>query len=142
MNKWEPKTPYLAADGIIKLYNENKEFQGLIFIERVNEPYGIALPGGFVDRGEKVEDALKREMQEEVTLEVNIEKLLGIYSDPKRDKRLHCASCVYICNATGIPKAADDAKQVFIYKKEDIPLEKLVFDHRLIIEDFLKLQEI
>ena len=142
MNKWEPKTPFLATDGIIKLYDENNHFKGLVFIERLNEPYGIALPGGFVDRGEKIEDALIREMSEEVTLDVKIEKLLGVYSDPKRDKRLHCASCVYICNATGVPKAADDAKKVFIYKKEEIPLEKLVFDHREIIEDFLKQEKI
>lgn len=142
MGKWEPKTPFLATDGIIKLYDENKKFQGLVFIERLNEPFGIALPGGFVDRGEKVEDALIREMKEEVTLDVTIEKLLGVYSDPSRDKRLHCASCVYICSAIGIPKAADDAKKVFIYKKDEIPLNKLVFDHRNIIEDFLALKEI
>ena len=142
MGKWEPKTPFLATDGIIKLYDENKNFQGLVFIERLNEPFGIALPGGFVDRGEKVEDALIREMKEEVTLDVTIEKLLGVYSDPSRDKRLHCASCVYICRAIGIPKAADDAKKVFIYKKDEIPLNKLVFDHRNIIEDFLALKEI
>lgn len=142
MNKWEPKTPFLATDGIIKLFDENKNFLGLVFIERLNPPFGIALPGGFVDRGEKVEDALVREMKEEVTLDVKIEKLLNVYSDPKRDERLHCASCVYVCNATGLPKAADDAKKVFIYKKEEIPFEKLVFDHKKIIEDFLLLDEI
>lgn len=77
-------------------------------------------------------------MYEEVTLEVNIEKLLGVYSDPKRDKRLHCASCVFICNAIGKPKADDDAKEVFIYKIEEIPFEKLVFDHAQILKDFIK----
>lgn len=142
MSNWEPKTPFLATDGIIKLYDENNDFQGIVFIERLNEPFGIALPGGFVDRGEKVEDALIREMKEEVTLDVTIEKLLNVYSDPARDKRLHCASCVYICKAIGTPKAADDAKKVFIYKKDEIPFEKLVFDHRKIIEDFLYLEEI
>lgn len=142
MGNWEPKTPFLASDGIIKLFDENKKFLGLVFIERLNEPFGIALPGGFVDRGEKVEDALIREMKEEVTLDVTIESLLGVYSDPSRDKRLHCASCVYICNAIGIPKAADDAKKVFVYKKDEIPLDKLVFDHREIVEEFLKLEQI
>ena len=80
MNKWEPKTPFLATDGIIKLFDENKKFLGLVFIERLNPPFGIALPGGFVDRGEKVEDALVREKKEEVTLDVKIEKLLNISS--------------------------------------------------------------
>lgn len=132
------KTPFVATDGIIKLYNEKNEFQGIVLIERLNRPFGLALPGGFVDIGEKVEDALVREMQEEVTLDVKIEKLLNIYSDPKRDERFHTVSAVYICNATGVPKAADDAKKVFVYKLDEIPFEKLVFDHKDILEDFIK----
>ena len=125
MSNWEPKTPFLATDGIIKLYDENNHFQGIVFIERLNEPFGIALPGGFVDRGEKVEDALIREMKEEVTLDVTIEKLLNVYSDPARDKRLHCASCVYICKAIGTPKAADDAKKFLFIKKMRYHLKNL-----------------
>ena len=131
------KTPFVATDGIIKLYNEKNEFQGIVLIERLNKPFGLALPGGFVDIGEKVEDALVREMQEEVTLNVKIEKLLNIYSDPKRDERFHTVSAVYICNAIGAPKAADDAKKVFVYKLDEIPFEKLVFDHKNILEDFI-----
>lgn len=132
------KTPHLSVDGIIKLYNENDFFQGIVFIERLNEPFGLALPGGFVDIGEKVEDALKREMKEEVSLDVNLLCLQNVYSDPKRDPRFHTASLVYQCEAKGKPKAADDAKKVYIYKLDEIPLEKLVFDHRKIVEDFLK----
>lgn len=131
------KTPFIATDGIIKLYDKNDIFQGYVFISRKNSPYGIALPGGFVDIGEKVEDALVREMKEEVSLDVQIESLLGIYSDPKRDNRFHSISAVYVCNAIGNPKAADDAKDVFVYKKDEIPLDKLVFDHKNIIIDFL-----
>ena len=77
-------------------------------------------------------------MKEEVTLNVKIEKLLGVYSNPSRDKRFHCASCVFVCNAYGKPKAADDAKDVYIYTLEDIPFEKLVFDHAEILRDFIK----
>ena len=131
------KTPFIAADGIIKLYDENENFQGIVLIQRLNEPHGIALPGGFVDIGESVENALVREMKEEVSLEVTIEQLLGIYSEPSRDKRFHCVSAVYICNAKGIPKACDDAKEVYIYKTNEIPFEKLVFDHGKILNDFL-----
>lgn len=131
-------TPYLTTDGIIKLYNDNNQFQGIVLIERLNEPKGLALPGGFVDVGESVKDALVREMKEEVTLDVTIESLLGIYSDPKRDPRFHTASAVYICNAIGTPIAADDAKEVFIYQLDEIPFEKIVFDHAKIIKDFLK----
>jgi 8-oxo-dGTP diphosphatase len=133
------KTPFIAVDGIIKLYDKDNIFQGIIFIERKNPPYGIALPGGFVDIGESCEDALVREMQEEVTLDVEIESLLGVYSDPARDERFHTVSAVYICKATGKPQAADDAKKVFIYTLDNLPIESLVFDHKKIIQDFIKL---
>ncbi len=132
------KTPHLSADGIIKLYDKKEVFQGIIFIQRLNPPYGIALPGGFVDIGETLEDALVREMKEEVSLNVEIESLLGIYSDPKRDPRFHTVTAVYICKSYGIPKAADDAKEVYIYNLDEIPFTELVFDHAKILQDFLK----
>jgi len=77
-------------------------------------------------------------MKEETTLEVHISYLQNIYSDPKRDKRMHTASAVYICKATGIPKGEDDAKEAKIYALDEIPLESLVFDHKEIVEDYLK----
>ncbi len=132
------KTPHVAVDGIIQLYDTLDNFQGIVFIARKNPPLGIALPGGFVDIGESCEEALIREMKEEVTLDITIKSLLGVYSDPTRDARFHTVSAVYICKATGIPKAADDAKKVFVYKIEDIPLENLVFDHKKIIQDFIE----
>ncbi|OQX74369.1 MAG: NUDIX hydrolase [Campylobacteraceae bacterium 4484_4] len=132
------RTPYVATDGIIRLYRQNGSFRGIVLIERKNPPYGLALPGGFVDIGESCEEALKREMREETSLDVEIERLLGVYSDPKRDPRFHTISCVYVCRAVGEPKAADDAKKIFIYPPEEIPLSRLVFDHARIIEDFRK----
>jgi 8-oxo-dGTP diphosphatase len=132
------KTPYLTVDGIIQLYDEKHNFRGIVLIERLNKPLGIALPGGFVDIGETVETALIREMKEETSLDVSIESLLGVYSDPKRDERFHTVSLTYVCKAYGEPLAQDDAKDVFVYKKDEIPLDKLVFDHKKIITDFLK----
>jgi 8-oxo-dGTP diphosphatase len=76
-------------------------------------------------------------MKEEINLDVKIEKLLGIYSNPDRDSRMHTASCVFICHAFEMPKAGDDAKEAFVFKLEEIPFERLVFDHSLILKDFL-----
>ena len=132
---WVRPTPFLTVDGIIKIFNPN--FRGIVLIKRKNPPLGFALPGGFVDYGEKVEDALKREMKEETNLDIEIERLLGIYSNPKRDPRLHTASAVFICRASSFPKAGDDAKEAFVFKLEEIPWDRLVFDHKKILEDFL-----
>ncbi len=134
--EWVKPTPFLTVDGIIRIFNP--QFKGIVLIKRKNPPLGYALPGGFVDYGESVEDALTREMKEEVNLEIEVVKLLGIYSNPNRDPRLHTASCVFICNAYKLPQAGDDAKEAFIFKLEEIPFEKLVFDHSRIIADYLK----
>lgn len=138
--KWHPTTPYLTTDAIVEIYSENEKFLGIVLIERKNPPFGLALPGGFVDVGEKVEEAVGREMREEISLDVTIKKLLGVYSDPSRDPRFHNASVVYICKAVGTPKAADDAKEVVIVTCNELQSikEKLVFDHEKIIEDYLK----
>ena len=130
------KTPFVAVDGIIKIFEEGK-FRGIVLIKRKNPPLGLALPGGFVEIGESVEKALVREMKEETGLNVNIEKLLGVYSDPQRDPRFHAISLVFICKASGVPKGMDDAKEACIYKIEDIPYDSLVFDHKKILMDFV-----
>ena len=133
-----PKTPYLTTDGVVEIYDARETFLGIVLIQRKNEPLGLALPGGFVDIGESVESAVVREMKEEISLDVTIVKLLGVYSDPSRDTRFHTASVTYICRAYGEPTGADDAKEASIYKLDEIPLDKLVFDHKKILEDYLK----
>ncbi|WP_457562637.1 NUDIX domain-containing protein [Caminibacter pacificus] len=134
--EWVRPTPFLTVDGIIKIFNP--DFKGIVLIKRKNPPLGYALPGGFVDYGEKVETALIREMKEETNLDVKIEKILGVYSDPNRDPRMHTASIVFVCHAFDYPKAGDDAKETFVVKLEDIPWDELVFDHKKILEDFIK----
>lgn len=132
------QTPYVSVDGIVEIYNEEDVFQGIVLIERMNKPTGLALPGGFVDIGETVENAVVREMKEEISLDVSIESLLGVYSDPSRDIRFHTVSIVYVCKGYGTPKGADDAKEAFVYTLDTIPYDKLVFDHAQILRDYLK----
>lgn len=130
------QTPFLAVDGIVEIYNDAGVFEGIVLIERLNNPKGLALPGGFVDIGETVKTAVVREMKEEISLDVTIKSLLGVYSDPTRDPRFHCVSIVYVCKAFGVPVGADDAKEAFVYPLDDIPYDKLVFDHAKIIRDY------
>ncbi len=134
-----PKTPYLTTDGIVEIYNDAQHLLGIVLIKRKYPPLGLALPGGFVGIGEKVEDACVREMKEEISLDVEIQALLGVYSDPKRDERFHTVSVVYLCKAYSMPKGADDAKEAMVVKLEDLKTQKLAFDHKEIIEDYLKL---
>ncbi|MCX7738195.1 MAG: NUDIX hydrolase [Hydrogenothermaceae bacterium] len=134
----EIKTPRVAVDGIVKLFGEDGKFKGIVLVDRKYHPHGLALPGGFVDIGEKVEDALVREMREETSLNVKIESIHGVYSDPERDPRFHTVSIVFVCSAVGSPKGGDDAKEARVYKLEDIPFERIVFDHGKILQDYLK----
>ncbi len=131
MNK--PITPLLAADILIELIDQPGH--PFVLIERRYPPLGWAIPGGFVDVGETVEHAAIREAKEETCLDVTLTALLGIYSNPKRDVRNHTATAVYVAQATGLPEAADDAKNFGIFTFNNLPT-LLAFDHAQVIADY------
>lgn len=110
----------------------------LLLVERKNEPHGWALPGGFVDYGERVEDAAVRELSEETGIDIAVSdiSLLGVYSDPERDRRGHTVSVVYSAESNQMPKAGDDAKNAVFFDIKNLP-ENIVFDHKKIISDKL-----
>jgi len=134
----KPVTPLLAADALIELTDRPE--RPIVLIERKNPPYGWAIPGGFVDVGETVETTAVREALEEVSLQVNLRGLLGIYSSPTRDPRGHTVTAIYIAEATGTPVAADDASNVGIFTLDQLPAP-LAFDHGMVLEDYRRYRE-
>jgi len=107
---------------------------GVVLIRRKNPPHGWALPGGFVDYGETVEQAALREAKEETNLELDALKLFGVYSDPARDPRHHTITTVFTATGRGELKGQDDAAEAAVFGLEDLP--ELVFDHAEILRKF------
>jgi 8-oxo-dGTP diphosphatase len=108
---------------------------GIVMIERGNEPRGWALPGGFVDEGETLASAARREAKEETGLDVELVELFHCYSDPRRDARKHTISAVFIGRASGAPAGADDAADARVVTLDALP-QPIVFDHPLILSDY------
>lgn len=127
------KNPRLTTDGVLI------EDEKVLLIKRKKEPFKDkwALPGGFVEYGEKVEDAVIREVSEETGLKSEIERLFGVYSDPDRDPRAHTVTLVYLLKKIGGKlKGNDDASDAKFFKLGELP--DLAFDHNKIINDVLR----
>jgi O-acetyl-ADP-ribose deacetylase (regulator of RNase III)/ADP-ribose pyrophosphatase YjhB (NUDIX family) len=127
--------PFTTVDAIIEIEG------GIVVIERSNPPFGYALPGGFVDYAESLEDAVKREAKEETGLLITDVKQFHTYSDPLRDPRFHTIGTVFIAKAKGTPKAGDDAAGLKIVKLNEAAKLEYAFDHKKIILDYLKHKE-
>ncbi len=125
----ERKNPFPTVDIIIELP------EGIVLIERKNEPHGWAIPGGFIDYGESAEAAAVREAREETDLDILLIRQFHTYSDPKRDPRFHTISTVFIARAEGMPRAGDDAKGIGVFAKGGLP-SPICFDHHRILEDY------
>jgi ADP-ribose pyrophosphatase YjhB (NUDIX family) len=130
-----PKTPLATVDVIIEIDG------GIVLIRRRNPPPGWALPGGFVDRGESVAQAARREAKEETGLDVELRALLGVYSDPKRDPRgLSTISSVFVGRASGAPKGGDDAADARVFPLDALPPD-IAFDHPTILADYRRFRD-
>jgi len=123
------RNPYPTVDVIVEREG------GIVLVRRRNEPLGWALPGGFVEVGERVETAAVREIAEETGLSVRLDTLLYVYSDPARDPRCHTLTVVFLGRADGPLQAGDDAADARVFPLDALP-SPIVFDHATIIEDY------
>ncbi len=126
------RNPIPTVDIVIEI-----ESKGIVLIKRKNPPYGWAIPGGFVDYGESLEEAAIREAKEETNLDVELLRQFHTYSDQNRDPRHHSISTVYLARAKGTPQAKDDAIEIRIFTEPNLP-DEIAFDHRLILNEYFK----
>ncbi len=124
------QNPIPTVDIIIEL-----ESEGIVLIKRKNPPYGWAIPGGFVDYGESLEEAALREGKEETSLDIELIRQFHTYSDPARDPRHHTITTVYIAKGKGKSEARDDAMEIGAFTRSNLP-GQIAFDHRKILEDY------
>ena len=129
----EYRNPVPTVDIIIEI--DEGGAKKIVLIERKNPPAGWAIPGGFVDYGESLEDAARREAKEETGLDVTLLRQLHTYSDPARDARQHTISTVFVARAEGTPVGADDALRARLFSADALP-SPIAFDHARIIEDY------
>jgi ADP-ribose pyrophosphatase YjhB (NUDIX family) len=123
--------PFVTVDAIIEIP------AGLVLVKRRNPPLGFALPGGFVDYGESLEEAVRREAREETGLELLDVRQFHTYSDPARDPRFHTVTTVFAARSTGTPEAGDDAADVRVIAPGEIAALPFAFDHRQVLTEWL-----
>jgi ADP-ribose pyrophosphatase YjhB (NUDIX family) len=123
--------PFVTVDAIIEVP------AGIVLVRRSNPPLGHALPGGFVDYGESLEAAVRREAREETGLELEDLRQLHTYSDPSRDPRFQTVTTVFTARSAGTPRAGDDAAGVQVVPAMDLGGMAFAFDHGQVLQDWL-----
>ncbi|MBS0626500.1 MAG: NUDIX hydrolase [Verrucomicrobia bacterium] len=130
------RPPVLTTSAIVEVY-DGDQFLGIVLIERGKAPFGKALPGGKVEYGETTETAVRREMMEEINLELDALRQFHVYSDPQRDPRHHSVEVTYLAKAYAAPRAGDDAAEAFLVPLDQIPWDEMAFDHGQILQDYI-----
>lgn len=141
-------TEYRNPTPVVDIIITRKDQYGILMIlliSRKNEPFGWALPGGYVDEGESFEHAAIREAKEEVSLDIWLDELFYVYSDPNRDPRQHNTTTVFIGHRTSMGQkevAGDDACEAIYMTKAEIKkliiTNQISFDHTKILLDFFQ----
>jgi len=142
------RNPPTAVDVIIEVYDKkfdeqgNDILHGIVLIKRKNDPFkgSWAIPGGFQEIGETLEQTAIREMKEETGLDIIILDQLRVYSNPDRDPRGHVNSIGFVAKAYEIPRSGDDAAEAAVFPIEMMPkmYSSLAFDHKERLEEYLK----
>ncbi len=127
------KKPAVTVDAVVEV-----EYK-ILLIKRKNAPYKgqWALPGGFVEYGESVEEAIKREVMEESNVKIEITGLIGVYSKPGRDPRGHVISVCFRAKGQGEEKSGSDAVDARLFNLDEALKEDLAFDHEKILRDYM-----
>ncbi|MFH1679514.1 MAG: NUDIX hydrolase [Candidatus Eisenbacteria bacterium] len=125
------RNPFPTVDLILM----DQAGSGVYLVERKNPPPGWALPGGFVEWGESLEDAARREGEEETSLVVELSGQFRAYGDPDRDPRFHTITVVFAAHGAGEARGRDDARSARFFRWDELP-ERMAFDHRRILEEF------
>lgn len=129
-----PRNPFLTVDIIIETQG------GIVLVKRATPPLGWALPGGFVDYGESLETAARREAKEETGLDIGWPAQFHAYSSPDRDPRHHTVTVVFRSAADGVPVGGDDAREARIFSPDNLPPD-IVFDHAAILSDYRRYRD-
>ena len=136
-------TPSLAVDVIVEMEMDDSNMAGFLLVDRGKPPFGLAFPGGFVDVGEVLDAAARREVMEETGVSLTNVSQFRAYSDPQQDPRRHTASVVHTASGHGTPRGGDDATSVMVMSAFDVLCkargrESLAFKHHLLFfEDFM-----
>jgi len=132
------KRPLVTVDAVVEQQDK------ILLVRRGKEPFqgAWALPGGFVEYGESTEEAAAREVMEETGVAIEVEGLLGVYSDPRRDPRGHVISICYVAKGCGEPRGGSDAAEARFFPLDALDGMSLAFDHAGIIRDYKRYRDV